>query len=98
MRSRINSRGGCAASRIENRTGQLGGVVAMSIVKIRTFLMALILLGMMLTIASARAQSERESSADVPSPVEPPTPDINETRLFTELLTHNELRNAALLG
>jgi hypothetical protein len=71
----------------------------MPIVKTRTFLVALILLGMMMTIANARAQSDREQSqTDVTAPVEPPPPDINETRLFTELLTHNELRNAALLG
>src|SRR5947209_12576631 len=71
----------------------------MPIMRIRSFLAALILFGMLMTIASARAQSDREqSSADVSAPVEPPPPDINETRLFTELLTHNELRNAALLG
>ncbi len=71
----------------------------MPIMRIRSFLAALILFGMLMTITSARAQSDREqSSADVSAPVEPPPPDINETRLFTELLTHNELRNAALLG
>ena len=71
----------------------------MLIMKIRSFLVALILFGMMMTIASVRAQSDREeSSADVAAPVEPPRPYINETRLFTELLAHNELRNATLLG
>jgi hypothetical protein len=73
--------------------------MAIPIVGIRSFLMPLILVGMMTAVASARAQSgQEESDADVTAPVEPPPPDIDETRLFTELLTHNELRNAALLG
>jgi hypothetical protein len=71
----------------------------MPIMKIRSFLVALILFGMMLTITSARAQSDRaESSTDVTAPIEPLPPDIDESRLFAELLTHNHLRNAALLG
>src|SRR6266481_1325342 len=71
----------------------------MPIMKIRSFLVALILFGMTMTIASARAQSDREeNSADVTAPVEPLSPDIDENKLFTELLAHNELRNAALLG
>jgi len=45
----------------------------MPIMKIRSFLVALILFGMTMTIASARAQSDREeSSADVTAPVERP--------------------------
>ncbi len=71
----------------------------MPIMKIRSFLVVLILFGMTMTIASARAQSDREeNSADVTAPVEPTPPDIDESRLFAELLAHNELRNAALLG
>ena len=71
----------------------------MPIMKIRSFLVVLILMGMMTIITSARAQSDREeSSADVTAPVEPLSPDIDESKLFTELLAHNELRNAALLG
>jgi len=71
----------------------------MPIMKIRSFLVVLILMGMMTNITSARAQSDREeSSADVTAPVEPLSPDIDESKLFTELLAHNELRNAALLG
>jgi hypothetical protein len=71
----------------------------MSIMRIRSFLVAVILFGMMMTLSSARAQSNREeSSADVTAPVEPPRPDIDESRLFAELLAHNELRNVALLG
>jgi hypothetical protein len=71
----------------------------MPIVKIRSFLSAFILLGITMTMANARAQSDREvSTADVMAPVEPPRPDINETRIFTELLAHNEQRNTALLA
>ncbi len=71
----------------------------MPIMKIRSFLVALILMGMMTNITSARAQSDREeNNADVTAPVEPLSPDIDESKLFTELLAHNELRNAALLG
>jgi hypothetical protein len=71
----------------------------MAMMKIRTFFVALTLFGMMMTIGDARAQSDRqESSSDVTAPVEPLPPDIDEDRLFSELLTHNELRNVALLG
>ena len=67
--------------------------------KIRLFLVAVILFGMTLPVASAGAQSEQdESSTALAAPIEPPPPDVNETRLFTELLAHNELRNAALVG
>src|SRR5260370_5644955 len=73
--------------------------MAMPIMKIRSFVVALMLVGMRVPIASAGAQSEQdESSTDVTAPVQPPRPDVNETRLFTELLAHNELWNAALLG
>jgi hypothetical protein len=68
-------------------------------VRTTSYLVALILVGMMTTRASARAQSDgEESGADLTAPVEPPPAEINETRLFTELIKHNELRNAALLG
>ena len=71
----------------------------MPIMKIRSFLVAVILFGMTMPVAIARAQSDRkESSADVTAPVEPLSPDIDESKLFTELLAHNELRNATLLG
>ena len=73
----------------------------MTIPNVRTtsYVVALILVGTMTTRASARAQSDREeSSADVTAPVEPIPTEINETRLFSELIKHNEVRNAALLG
>ena len=71
----------------------------MLIIKIRPSLIVLILLGMIVGVCSARAQLDREEpGGDIAAPVEPPPPDIDENRLFTELLAHNELRNAALLG
>ena len=71
----------------------------MPVMKIRFFLLTLILLAMMVGVGRARSQSDREDrSADLATPVEPPSPDIDENRLFTELLAHNEMRNAALLG
>jgi hypothetical protein len=78
-----------------------GGAEDMTMPNVRTtsYLVALILVGMMTTRASARAQSDgEESGADLTAPVEPPPAEIDETRLFTELIKHNELRNAALLG
>src|SRR5258708_658409 len=73
--------------------------VTMSIMRFRSLLVALILIGMMTAVDRAKAQSDREeTSADITAPVYPSPPDINETRIFTELLIHNELRNAALLG
>jgi hypothetical protein len=73
--------------------------MAMPIVKFRVFLVALILVGMMAGTNKVKAQAEREeSSADLTAPVEPFPPDIDEHRLFAEMLAHNELRNAALLG
>jgi hypothetical protein len=71
----------------------------MVIVNFRSFVVAIILFGTILTAASARAQSDRrESSADITAPVEPPPPDVGETQLFDQLLVHNQLRNAALLA
>ncbi len=68
-------------------------------VRTTSYLVALILLGMMTTRTRARAQSDREeSSTEVTAPVEPIPTEINETRLFSELIKHNEVRNAALLG
>src|SRR6266567_9597326 len=67
--------------------------------KIKTSLVVLIFLGMIVRTSNGRSQSDRaENSGDVASPVEPPRPDINESKLFTELLAHNELRNASLIG
>jgi hypothetical protein len=65
----------------------------------RSFLVVLILSGMIMTATTVGAQSASgENKADVTAPVEPTRADIDETRLFTELLAHNELRNATLLG
>jgi hypothetical protein len=71
----------------------------MLIPKIKVFPFVLVLISLMLTLSGAEAQSDREQSgADVAAPIEPLPPDIDESRLFSELLTHNELRNAALAG
>jgi hypothetical protein len=71
----------------------------MLIPKIRAFPLLLVLFSLMLNLSGARAQSDREESGvDVAAPIEPLPPDIDESRLFSELLTHNELRNAALAG
>jgi hypothetical protein len=65
--------------------------------KIKALPLVFVLFSFMLNLSGARAQSDREQSdADVSAPVEPLPPDIDENRLFSELLTHNELRNAAL--
>jgi len=71
----------------------------MLIIKIRASLVVLVLLGMIVSISGARAQSDREeNSGNVAAPVDPPRPDVDEDKLFTELLAHNQQRNATLLG
>jgi len=71
----------------------------MSILRIKSVPLALLFFGLMLTMSSAIGQSDgRYSSNDVAAPLEPLSADIDETRLFTELLSHNERRNAALAG
>ena len=68
-------------------------------VKFSPYLVAVILIGMTLTVDTAIAQTDRgQSGSDPTTPIEPPPPGINETRIFAELLTHNQLRNAALLA
>ncbi len=71
----------------------------MSILRIKAFRLALLFFGLVLTMGGARGQSDgRQSGDDVAAPIEPLSADIGETRLFTELLRHNELRNSALAG
>jgi len=71
----------------------------MLIPKIKFFPLIVILFSLTWSSSGARAQSDREESgADVAAPIEPLPPDIDESKLFTELLAHNELRNAALAG
>jgi len=73
--------------------------MTMPIFKIGTFLVSVILAGTMTVAVSANTQSDQqESGADITAPVEQPSSDISESQLFAELLAHNELRNAALLG
>ena len=67
--------------------------------KIRVFPLVLVLLSLMLNLSGAGAQSDREESGvDVAAPIEPLRLDLDESRLFSQLLTHNELRSAALAG
>jgi hypothetical protein len=71
----------------------------MPIVRIRSLLGAILLVGMMTFVARAKPQpDQQEGEADVTTPIEPLSPDIDENQVFVGLLTHNELRNAALLG
>jgi len=71
----------------------------MRILRSRSLLAAVALFGMTTSVIGAKAHSEREEgSADVTAPVEPISPDIDESRLFAEMLEHNQIRNAALLG
>ena len=71
----------------------------MLIMKIRASLVVLVLLGMVVSISGARAQSDQEeNSGNVAAPVDPLRPDVDEDKLFTELLAHNQQRDATLLG
>ena len=71
----------------------------MLIPKIRVCPLVLVLISLMLNLSGARAQSDREESGvDVAAPIEPLPADIDESRLFSDLLAHNELRNNALTG
>ena len=71
----------------------------MPLPKFSALLAMWVLCGVMTFALGAKAQSNRETnSADVTAPVEPLSSDIDESRLFAEMLVHNELRNAALLG
>ncbi len=69
--------------------------MTMPIFKIGTFLVSVILAGTMTVAVSAKTQSDQqESGADIAAPFEPPSSDISESQLFTELLAHNQQRNA----
>ena len=71
----------------------------MPILKLKAISMALAFFGLMLVATSATAQSDgREGGEAVAAPVEPLPVDMDESRLFNQLLTHNALRNAALAG
>lgn len=71
----------------------------MRILRNKAFPLALVFFGLVLSTSSARAQfGGRQNGEDIVAPIEPLSEDIDETRLFTELLSHNELRNAALAG
>lgn len=67
--------------------------------KIGSFVAAFLFFGISLTTANATAQTDPEDRGDdLPAPVQPLPPNVDESRLFFELLAHNQLRNNALLG
>ena len=71
----------------------------MPVLRFRSLLAALVLCGVMTPAVGAKAHSDREdTSVDVAAPVEPLPSAMDENTLFTQVLTHNEIRNAALLG
>lgn len=71
----------------------------MPVLRFRPLLAALVLCGVMTPAVGAKAHSDREdTSADVAAPVEPLSSAMDENTLFTQVLAHNEIRNAALLG
>jgi hypothetical protein len=71
----------------------------MPVLRFRTLLAALVLCGLMTPAVGAKAHSDREdTSTDVEAPVEPLSSAIDENALFSQMLTHNAIRNAALLG
>jgi hypothetical protein len=73
--------------------------MAIPLSKIRHFLVVLIVIGTMMNATGALArEDDDEKNSDITTPLDPPRPGVNATLLFTELLTHNELRNNALLG
>ena len=45
----------------------------------------------------AKAQDRQESNSELTGPIEPLRPGVVEDQIFTELIAHNEARNAALL-
>jgi hypothetical protein len=73
--------------------------VAIPIVRLKSFLMAFIFMGMIMAAIGAKAQSDHEeSAADIKAPVEPIPSEINGSQLLAELAIHDQHRNAALLA
>lgn len=70
----------------------------MRVLKFRSLIGISVLCVVTTSAPGSKAQSKDTSSTDVTAPVEPLSSDIDESRLFAEMLTHNELRNAALRG
>ncbi len=71
----------------------------MRVLKIKACPLALVFFALMLTLTNARAQSDGRNGSDtVAAPIEPIPADMDEMQLFSQLLTHNALRNAALAG
>ena len=71
----------------------------MPVLKFRSLLAALVLCGVMTPAVGAKAHSDHEdTSPDVGAPVEPLSSAIDENTIFAQMLSHNAVRNAALLG
>jgi hypothetical protein len=63
----------------------------------RSFVVVSLLFGAMLIVPCDEAQSRHEEiMGDIAAPVAPVPPNLDENRLFAELIAHNERRNAAL--
>jgi hypothetical protein len=63
----------------------------------RSFVVVFLLFGAMLIVPRDEAQSRHEEIiGDITAPVAPVPPNLDENRLFAELIAHNERRNAAL--
>jgi hypothetical protein len=71
----------------------------MPVLKFSSLLAALVLFGLMTPAVGAKTHSDREdTSPDVGAPVEPLSSPIDENTIFAQMLAHNAVRNAALLG
>src|ERR1700735_4539600 len=66
--------------------------------KINFSFVAAILIAMTVFAAGAQGQLTQESQVDLTTPLQPLRSDVPEGQIFSELLAHNELRNATLLG
>lgn len=65
--------------------------------KIKCRLLAVLLAGLIASGVDARAQLGQPGEAAATAPLEPLRPGVTEDKVFAELLSHNELRKAALI-
>jgi len=66
--------------------------------KVNLSVVAAILIATTVFAAGAQAQLTQESEVGLTTPLQPLRSDVTEGQIFSELLAHNELRNATLLG
>ena len=62
------------------------------------FFVVATLVAMTMSAIGARAQLTQESERDLTGPLQPLRSSVTESEIFSELLAHNELRSATLLG